>query len=239
MPQKGIYIIMGSFSRRTYAKQIVFPNFRNLMKNVHYQSADKMHNYTTKTHKTCFGVKDWCSLHGPGCRSYLDGSLNALFTNGNSLKINLTDKQVIVMGRGRVDVVSSPCSIAPRVVLIHQTFASQCSAVPPFRLLSITMTVPRVSGGCLLARNKWQLLEWPGRTVGPREGVDSRMFIAGYSTPMIDATFWFWSPSALRRRPLCTVAMSPPSRTHSHTTPTTFITGPHSSLVLEISGQFC
>lgn len=35
------------------------------------------------------------------------------------------------MGRGRVDVVSSPCSIAPRVVLIHQTFASQCSAVPP------------------------------------------------------------------------------------------------------------
>lgn len=35
------------------------------------------------------------------------------------------------MGRGRVDVVSSPCSIAPRVVLIHQTFAYQCSAVPP------------------------------------------------------------------------------------------------------------
>lgn len=138
------------------------------------------------------------------------------------------------MGRGRVDVVSSPCSIAPRVVLIHQTFASQCSAVPPFRLLSITMTVPRVSGGCLLARNKWQLVEWPGRTVGPWEGVDSRMFIAGYSTPMIDATFWFWSPSALRHyRPLYCGRVTP-FTTHSHTTPTTFITGPHSFLVLDI-----
>lgn len=77
-----------------------------------------------------------------------------------------------------------------------------------FRLLSITMTVSRVSGGCLLAAEQMVA----GRT---GEGVDSPMFIAGYSTPMIDATFWFWSPSALRRRPLCPCH---PSRTPPHYT---------------------
>lgn len=75
-----------------------------------------------------------------------------------------------------------------------------------FRLLSITMTVSRVSGGCLLAAEQMVA----GRA---GEGVDSPMFIAGYSTPMIDATFWFWSPSALRRRPLCPCH---PSRTPPH-----------------------
>lgn len=64
-----------------------------------------------------------------------------------------------------------------------------------FRLLSITMTVSRVSGGCLLAAEQMVA----GRT---GEGVDSPMFIAGYSTPMIDATFWFWPPSSVPVSPL-------------------------------------
>lgn len=88
------------------------------------------------------------------------------------------------------------------------------------------MTVSRVSGGCLLAAEQMVA----GRT---GEGVDSPMFIAGYSTPMIDATFWFWSPSALRRRPLC-ARVTP--RVHPRTTPTAFITaGPRGFLTLQIS----